>query len=338
MKWLKYISAILIFCCSITVNAQFDSEQDRYINSDQGKEEFQKNNWDKLRKTMIKESRGGSQGTGTPSSNESSDYNLQPGDYTMEDREEGSFYDYEEEDYNGEYSEYQYDDEYYEYYEEGSGGGRNGESGDGYGSGGGNDGFGGYNRKDREIDYGDSKDRPRSEDYNYNKQRDRTSRSPDVSTGTGAGMGLLQWFLIILLAIGLGVLLYYLFMNVSMDDKGQKVVTELDDLEPTEIPKSELEIMLEKALANKDYRAAVRIYFIFIIKDLSEKDWITWEKRKTNISYLMEMRSRKQYNSFNEVVSIFEIVWYGNYKVALKDYQQIEPKFKNLINSLNSEK
>ena len=90
-------------------------------------------------------------------------------------------------------------------------------------------------------------------------------------------------------------------------------------------------------MANNNFREAIRIYFIFIIKDLSEKEWIRWEKKKTNFSYLIEMRNRPQHKPFNEAVSIYELVWYGNYKVNKEDFNALEPLFKDLLDSLNSD-
>ena len=93
---------------------------------------------------------------------------------------------------------------------------------------------------------------------------------------------------------------------------------------------------MEKALANDDFRGAIRLYFIFIIKGLSEKEWIRWEKKKTNFSYLIEMRGKPQHESFSEAVSIYELVWYGNYSVKKEDFNSLEPRFKSLLNNINS--
>ena len=89
-------------------------------------------------------------------------------------------------------------------------------------------------------------------------------------------------------------------------------------------------------MKNNDYRLAVRIYFVYVIKELSEKKWISWEKKKTNSSYLIEMRKRKEFNTFNDTVSIFEIVWYGKRKITQADYNSIEPYFKKLLASIST--
>jgi len=167
------------------------------------------------------------------------------------------------------------------------------------------------------------------------KKFKRTNRN-NTSISPGGDMGFLQYVSFGILAILLSFLIYQLFVKASFDDKGSKIVDDFEELAPTQIPKSELELLIEKALANDDFRGAIRLYFIFIIKGLSEKGWIRWEKKKTNFSYLIEMRGKPQYESFNDVVSIYELVWYGNYSVQKEDFNSLEPRFKSLLNNLNS--
>jgi len=331
MKNIVLISILLFSFLGLSAQ----NAQDDYLKSDKKKHGFSQKKWKKLRKRVIKESRGNK---GNPG-----DYNLKPQDVTTEDYSDESFYEYQEESNHGEYSDYEYDtDPYYEDQGSGSGGGSGGGngygSGSGDGGGSGNGGNGGsyndeyYYDDNQDVDKGQYKSHP--EDYEYDEKKTSSSSS----SGDGGGGGFLMVLLIIVLAAVLAFIIYQLFMKTELDEKGAKVVKELEELAPTEIPKTELELMLEKALADKDYRLAVRIYFIFIIKDLSEKGWIRWQKKKTNIAYLMEMRGRTQYNMFSDAVSIFEIVWYGNYGISQSDYQALEPKLKALLNDLNSGK
>jgi hypothetical protein len=104
---------------------------------------------------------------------------------------------------------------------------------------------------------------------------------------------------------------------------------------PTEIPKTELELMLEKALQKEDYREAIRVYFIFIIRGLIVKDWIEWEKEKTNFSYLTEMRDKPLSVEFESTVSVYEIVWYGKRELTKEEYKVLEPRFKDLTKKLD---
>ena len=52
--------------------------------------------------------------------------------------------------------------------------------------------------------------------------------------------------------------------------------------------------------------------------------------------YLMEMRSKPQFNLFNETVSIYDIVWYGNYTITKNNYNEVEPKFKQMLSAIQN--
>ncbi len=141
-------------------------------------------------------------------------------------------------------------------------------------------------------------------------------------------------FLFILLIAALVFLIFYLFFTSKSNEGNKNVAIDLEDIPPSEIPKTELQIRLEKALSNKDYRLAIRIYFIFLIKGLTEKNLITWEKEKTNYSYLVEMRNNKHYKAFDQAVLLYELIWYGKRKLSEEDYLKIEPQFKELVEKI----
>ncbi len=50
----------------------------------------------------------------------------------------------------------------------------------------------------------------------------------------------------------------------------------------------------------------------------------------------MEMRSKPQFELFNEVVSVYDVVWYGNYAISKSLYESVEPKFKQLLKEINN--
>ena len=305
-----YILTLVLF--QIITHAQIDV-QEEYLNSNPTKKEFNKNHWKKIKKTMLREARGNAKAKGE-------DFNRR--DFE-DNNQNASYYEYEEESFDGEYaknngereSNYEYEEENIDYNK------GNGEN------------FSNYESRDHNEKTGEyySKDRP----SNGNTRRSNSSRNNRGSSYNGGGLGTFgSIFLYTLLAVFLGFIIYLLFVNTTLSEKGKSFKEVQLERAPVEITKTELELMLEKALANDDFRLAIRIYFIFVLKDLTEKSWIIWKKEKTNISYLMEMRGKKQYESFSESVSIFELVWYGNYTITNTDYSTIEPKFKQLLKEL----
>lgn len=161
----------------------------------------------------------------------------------------------------------------------------------------------------------------------------QSSRSNLPTGGVSLSPVFGQILLVVVVLILVG-LIFYLFFKAPVEKQSKKITQDINEISPTEIPKSELELMLEKALANEDYREAIRIYFIFILRALSQKQWINWEKEKTNFSYLIEMRKNNHYNDFEKTVSIYEIIWYGKRTLSKQSYLEIEPVFKALTHEL----
>lgn len=135
---------------------------------------------------------------------------------------------------------------------------------------------------------------------------------------------------IILIALLIALVIYRVINNQKKDSY-KKIKTVSEDRPPQEITRTELELALEKALEVGNYREAIRIYFVHVIKVMSENGWIEWHKQKTNAHYLQEMLGKKTYPLFAELTAVFEYVWYGKRKISAIDFEQVEPKFKSLI-------
>ena len=134
----------------------------------------------------------------------------------------------------------------------------------------------------------------------------------------------------------LAVLVYFLFISSAYKKNGKTYTPlDLEETAPADIPKTELERLLEEAIRNKHYRKAIRIYYLFILKDLSEREWIQWEKQKTNMHYVLEMQSKKEGKAFNTVVTYFEFIWYGKRDISEHQFKRVQSNFLELLKSLN---
>lgn len=141
---------------------------------------------------------------------------------------------------------------------------------------------------------------------------------------------------IIVIALLIGIVLYLILKKYMKNPRLKKTIVS-EDKSPEQISLSELKQLLNKALAEENYREAIRIYFIFIIKELSERKWINWQKEKTNLAYLREMRNQPHFESFKRTSQIFEVVWYGDKKIEKTHFESLEPYFKEMHKTLNIE-
>ena len=165
------------------------------------------------------------------------------------------------------------------------------------------------------------------------KSPPKMSPPPKMSSPSG-GLGGLGYVLLAVFIVALIFLIYYLFINRPKDGKKVGTAIHLDEINPIEIPLTELQKLLQEAIDKGDYRGAVRIYFIFIIRDLSEKKWIQWEKEKTNFHYLREMSGKNEFDDFNRSVSFFEIIWYGKREIDEQIFNQVKPNFTGFLDKL----
>ncbi len=158
---------------------------------------------------------------------------------------------------------------------------------------------------------------------------------PKINTNVKAPSFGWLWktLLFILIAAALMTILYFIFKNKKPADK--KVIVDVEnDWNPEVISKTELELRLEEAMENNDYRECVRIYFTFILKELIRKSWIKWKKEKTNHHYVMEMAGKPNQRIFSECVRIYDLVWYGEYEINEDMFELLQPILKDYYQSL----
>lgn len=82
--------------------------------------------------------------------------------------------------------------------------------------------------------------------------------------------------------------------------------------------------LIEDALVKKDFRKAVRLHFLRLLKELTDHNLIKWQIDKTNKDYTMELVNSRYDSLFKELAFTYEYIWYG-------DFQLDETSFKNAI-------
>lgn len=81
--------------------------------------------------------------------------------------------------------------------------------------------------------------------------------------------------------------------------------------------------LIAHALENNEYRYAVRLQYLQLLKNLTLKGIIIWKPEKTNREYLRELYNKPVYNSFLRINRIFEYVWYGETLIDKEGYSSV---------------
>ncbi len=179
-----------------------------------------------------------------------------------------------------------------------------------------------------------------ADDYFKRKNKKRKNLDTDAEFGNVIAGIIKIVFIVLIIGILIAIIANMLSAGNLFKPKSKRIKGSVSDLDFKEIEDnlkdSDIENFLEKAIADKEYKVAVRLYFLMTIRDLSEQKMIKWKKDKTNRAYVRET-GRFSFNSkFREVTNIFERIWYGDFNLTAGDFTVIQPKFKSLLQEIKN--
>lgn len=123
-----------------------------------------------------------------------------------------------------------------------------------------------------------------------------------------------------------------LFGNKKVDVIQKTILNELDE-RPME---TDLERFLREALENRDYRLAIRIYYLMLLKILHDKNFIEWKRNKTNMDYLAEVYKHPSYARLSNNTIMYEFIWYGEKTIAKSQFDLISTSYIDLIKEIKN--
>ena len=146
------------------------------------------------------------------------------------------------------------------------------------------------------------------------------------SKGGSIGFRILEYLLIAAAIVLIVVLL--LKNNVRALFYGESASVSVDFKEFEEdIHKINFNELISVALSEKDFRRAVRLHFLKLLKELTDKNLITWKIDKTNNDYSVELSNSKYKMQFEELAISYEYIWYGNFSLDETNFKITIEKF-----------
>lgn len=197
----------------------------------------------------------------------------------------------------------------------------------------------------RNIDEGSWKKAIEGLDYSKTvkpKKKKETTTTPtdppDFPNLFGDGV-FFQWlFRGLLLIAGVVVIVLIVRSMIQMKPTPKDVVFQnqsIDkfDLEHIEenLHVAELDPLIQRAIAQENYPMAIRLYYLAILKKLSEQKLVVWKKDKTNRDYLRELGLSPLNQPFQESTRDFEWVWYGDGAVGKQEFLRMEGQFQKML-------
>ncbi|HEY6063083.1 MAG TPA: hypothetical protein VIV35_05715 [Chitinophagaceae bacterium] len=143
-----------------------------------------------------------------------------------------------------------------------------------------------------------------------------------------------QWFqtllwLIIIGGFAAAVMGYLAGSNVGLFRKKNKALQTTGEEEPDteDIFAINYQKEIDKAEAGGNYRLAIRLMFLRLLKDMAEKNIIQYKQDRTNLDYLFQLHSTGYYNSFFRITRNYEYSWYGQLEVGEDAYRIVQNDF-----------
>jgi len=158
--------------------------------------------------------------------------------------------------------------------------------------------------------------------------------------GVGTASGFLYFIFKILPYLLLGFLVFLLvrfFLKVNSNNlitKAKKQGSILFSEEEQIIKNEDIPALINDAINQKNFRLAIRYYYLLSLKYLTESESILWQPQKTNEDYINEIDKDHLKVEFKNITRIYDYVWYGEFNVDAIKFETLKRPFEHLNNTI----
>ena len=97
-----------------------------------------------------------------------------------------------------------------------------------------------------------------------------------------------------------------------------------------DIEKINLDDLISSALANKDYRLAIRYMYLKVLQNLSATSMVEYHFEKTNSDYFQEIADPSIKQGFSRVSYLYDYIWYGKFDLDEGSFDKAKVTFDKL--------
>lgn len=138
------------------------------------------------------------------------------------------------------------------------------------------------------------------------------------------------------------LVIYFIFKAV-MNNEGSwvfgkssdKSIIPVTDIE-NNIHTTDFKALIASAESENNYRLAVRYYYLWLLKVLTQAEIIEYDVEKTNSDYQNEIASTELKNKFSYASYLYNYIWYGEFDVNQSQFDKAKHAFNNLLKDLKA--
>ena len=139
------------------------------------------------------------------------------------------------------------------------------------------------------------------------------------------------------------LLVIYFIVKAVMNNEGSwvfgksstKKITPVTDIE-NNIHATDFKSLITEAENNNNFRLAIRYYYLWLLKVLTEAKWIEYDVEKTNSDYQNEILSKTIREEFAYTSYLYNYIWYGEFNVSHEQFGKAKTAFDQFLKSIRS--
>ncbi|MGZ4059834.1 MAG: hypothetical protein ACXVPU_12435, partial [Bacteroidia bacterium] len=156
----------------------------------------------------------------------------------------------------------------------------------------------------------------------------RTIEKIFSTKGGKIGFNIFKFILIIAVIVIIIFLLLKNDVRALFYGKSASVQIDFSEFEEN-IHTINFDVLIDEAISKKDFRKAVRLHFLKLLKELTDNNLIKWQIDKTNNDYSIELANSKYSSQFKELALLYEYIWYGDFQLDESNFKATISKFKD---------
>lgn len=138
------------------------------------------------------------------------------------------------------------------------------------------------------------------------------------------------------------LVIYFIFKAV-MNDEGKwvfgkssdKSIIPVMDIE-NHLQTSDFKQLIEEAERDHNHRLAIRYYYLWLLKALTNAEIIDYDVEKTNSDYYHEIASTSIKDEFSYTSYLYNYIWYGEFDVNQEQFNKAKIAFINFLKTIKA--
>jgi len=162
---------------------------------------------------------------------------------------------------------------------------------------------------------------------------------PDYTPFMERGWVKFLFWVIVIGGFAAALIWYLAESNITLFQKRRKLTEE--EKEQDEMPEDIFAInydrQIRKAVEMGNYRMAIRLQFLNLLKKMADTNIISYRSDRTNLDYLFQVNNKPLYKDFFRLVRHYEYSWYGHFDVDAPVYEKVASDFNDFQQKLGQD-